>query len=65
MYIGNVMLLILNLPLVGLCAKMVAVPYYIMGPMILLFSFIGLSACGTISSTSGQPFSSASWVFYG
>ncbi len=41
MYIGNVMLLILNLPLVGLWAKMVAVPYYIMGPMILLFSFIG------------------------
>ncbi len=37
----NVMLLILNLPLVGLWAKMVAVPYYIMGPMILLFSFIG------------------------
>ena len=41
MYIGNVMLLILNLPLVGLWARMVAVPYYIMGPMILLFSFIG------------------------
>jgi putative tricarboxylic transport membrane protein len=41
MYIGNVMLLILNLPLVGLWAKMVAVPYQIMSPLILLFSFIG------------------------
>ena len=41
MYVGNVMLLILNLPLVGLWAKMVAVPYYLMGPLILLFSFIG------------------------
>lgn len=41
MYIGNVILLILNLPLVGLWAKMVAIPYHIMGPMILLFSFIG------------------------
>lgn len=41
MYIGNVILLILNLPLVGFWAKMVAIPYHIMGPMILLFSFIG------------------------
>lgn len=41
MYVGNVMLIILNLPLVGLWAKMVAVPYSLMGPMILLFSFIG------------------------
>ncbi|RJQ57669.1 MAG: tripartite tricarboxylate transporter permease [Desulfobacteraceae bacterium] len=41
MYVGNVMLLILNLPLVGLWAKLVAVPYHFMCPMILLFSFIG------------------------
>jgi putative tricarboxylic transport membrane protein len=41
MYVGNVMLLILNLPLVGLWAKLVAVPYHIMGPLILLFSVIG------------------------
>jgi len=41
MYVGNVMLLILNLPLVGLWARMVSVPYSLMSPMILLFSFIG------------------------
>ncbi len=41
MYVGNVMLLVLNLPLVGLWARMVAVPYHYMSPMILLFSFIG------------------------
>jgi len=41
MYIGNAMLLILNLPLVGLWAKMVMVPYHYIASMILLFCFIG------------------------
>jgi putative tricarboxylic transport membrane protein len=41
MYIGNVILLILNLPFVGIWAKMVKVPYYIIGPVILILCFIG------------------------
>ncbi|MHB8916416.1 MAG: tripartite tricarboxylate transporter permease [Desulfocucumaceae bacterium] len=41
MYIGNVMLLVLNLPLVGLWAKLVRVPYPILAPMVLVFSIIG------------------------
>ena len=41
MYIGNVMLLILNLPLVGVWAKMVRVPYHFIAPLILLFCFLG------------------------
>jgi putative tricarboxylic transport membrane protein len=41
MYIGNVMLLALNLPLVGMWAKLVRVPYAIMAPLVLVFSFIG------------------------
>jgi putative tricarboxylic transport membrane protein len=41
MYIGNVVLLVLNLPLVGLWAKLVRVPYAIMAPLVLVFSFIG------------------------
>jgi len=41
MYIGNVMLLILNLPLVGIWARMVSVPYHFIAPLILLFCFIG------------------------
>ncbi|HYB19686.1 MAG TPA: tripartite tricarboxylate transporter permease [Thermodesulfobacteriota bacterium] len=41
MYIGNVMLLILNLPFVGLWAKMVRVPYHFIAPLILLFCFLG------------------------
>ncbi|MBI4247583.1 MAG: tripartite tricarboxylate transporter permease [Candidatus Rokubacteria bacterium] len=41
MYVGNVMLLILNLPLVGLWARLVRVPYAVMAPLILLFSVLG------------------------
>ena len=41
MYIGNVMLLVLNLPLIGLWVKLLKVPYRILFPFILLFSIIG------------------------
>jgi putative tricarboxylic transport membrane protein len=41
MYIGNGMLLILNLPLIGLWVKVLRVPYYILYPLILLFCLIG------------------------
>ena len=41
MYIGNVMLLILNLPLVGMWAKICRIPFYILGPMIVFCAMIG------------------------
>jgi len=41
MYIGNVMLLILNLPLVGIWVQLLRVPYGIMAPVIMLFTVIG------------------------
>ena len=41
MYIGNVILLILNLPFVGIWARIVKVPYHLIAPLILLFCFIG------------------------
>jgi putative tricarboxylic transport membrane protein len=41
MYMGNVMLLILNLPLIGLWVQILKVPYRILFPLILLFCFIG------------------------
>jgi len=41
MYLGNVMLLVLNLPLIGLWVKVLKVPYKILFPMILLFCMIG------------------------
>ncbi|QGP92911.1 Tripartite tricarboxylate transporter TctA family protein [Neomoorella glycerini] len=41
MYLGNVILLVLNLPLVGLWARIALIPFPILGPMIILFSVIG------------------------
>jgi putative tricarboxylic transport membrane protein len=41
MYIGNVILLILNLPLIGLWARMALIPFPILGPMIAVFTMIG------------------------
>jgi putative tricarboxylic transport membrane protein len=41
MYLGNVMLLILNLPLIGMWVKILKVPYPILSPLILLFCVIG------------------------
>jgi putative tricarboxylic transport membrane protein len=41
MYIGNVMLLILNVPLIGLWVKLLKMPYRFLFPLILLFCLIG------------------------
>jgi putative tricarboxylic transport membrane protein len=41
MYLGNVMLLILNLPLIGIWVKILKIPYPILFPLIFLFCLIG------------------------
>ena len=41
MYIGNFLLLILNVPLIGLFVRILKVPYQILGPIITIFCFIG------------------------
>lgn len=41
MYIGNVMLLIFNLPMIGIWVKVLKVPYKILFPLILLICLIG------------------------
>jgi putative tricarboxylic transport membrane protein len=42
MYMGNVMLLVLNLPLIGLWVQVLKIPYPILFPLILLFCLIGV-----------------------
>jgi putative tricarboxylic transport membrane protein len=42
MYIGNAMLLILNLPMVGLFVNLLRVPYQFLFPAILLICFVGV-----------------------
>ncbi|NBO94519.1 MAG: tripartite tricarboxylate transporter permease, partial [Betaproteobacteria bacterium] len=41
MWVGNLMLVILNLPLIGLWIKLLSVPYRVLFPAILLFCAIG------------------------
>jgi putative tricarboxylic transport membrane protein len=50
MWVGNLMLLIINLPLIGLWVKLLKVPYRMLFPAILLFCCIG------IYSVNNQPF---------
>jgi TctA family transporter len=42
MWIGNLMLVVLNLPLIGLWVKMLTVPYRLLFPAIMAFSAIGI-----------------------
>ncbi len=44
MYVGNAMLLVLNLPLIGLWIQVLRVPYSILFPLILFFCLIGCYA---------------------
>ena len=41
MYLGNVLLVILNLPLIGIWVQVLKIPYRILFPLILLFCMIG------------------------
>jgi putative tricarboxylic transport membrane protein len=41
MYLGNIMLLVLNLPLIGIWVKILKIPYQILFPLILFFCLIG------------------------
>jgi TctA family transporter len=42
MWIGNLMLIVLNLPLIGLWVRLLKVPYHILFPIIIAFSSIGV-----------------------
>ncbi len=46
MYLGNVMLLVLNLPLIPLWVKILKIPYPILFPLILMFCLIGCYSIG-------------------
>jgi putative tricarboxylic transport membrane protein len=53
MYIGNAMLLILNLPLIGLWVKILKIPYPILFPLIILFCLIGVYSLNNKTSEIG------------
>jgi len=41
MYMGNIMLLVLNLPLIGIWVKILKIPYHVLFPLIILFCMVG------------------------
>ena len=59
MWIGNLMLLVINLPLVGLWVKLLKVPYRLMFPAILIFCCIG------IYSINNNPSDVMATAFFG
>ena len=50
MWVGNLMLLIINLPLVGLWVRLLKVPYSLLYPAILLFCCIGIYSINNSTS---------------
>ncbi|MEK7437464.1 MAG: tripartite tricarboxylate transporter permease [Pseudomonadota bacterium] len=59
MWIGNLMLVILNLPLIGMWVKLLTVPYRLLYPSILLFCCVG------VYSLSNQPFDAMLMAVFG
>ena len=47
MWIGNLMLVVLNLPLIGLWVKLLTVPYYVLFPIIMAMCSIGVYSVAT------------------
>lgn len=66
MWIGNLLLVVLNLPLVGLWAKMLNVPYRWLYPAILMFSAIGVYSVdgSSVDILLGALFGFLGWIFY-
>src|SRR5213082_3243163 len=65
MWIGNLMLLVLNLPLIGMWIKILRVPYRLMFPAILLFCAIGVYSLqnNTVDVLLTIPFGLLGYVF--
>src|SRR5256884_5743879 len=50
MWIGNLMLVVLNLPMIGMWIKLLSIPYQLLYPIILVFTAVG------VLSLSNAPF---------
>jgi TctA family transporter len=66
MWIGNLMLVILNLPLIGIWIKLLTVPYRFLYPAIMVFCCIGLYTLNnnTFDVYIGALFAIVGYVFY-
>lgn len=50
MWVGNLMLLVINMPLIGLWVKLLKVPYRLMFPAIMMFCCIGIYSINSLPS---------------
>jgi putative tricarboxylic transport membrane protein len=66
MWVGNAMLVVINLPLIGLWARLLRVPYRLLFPAILLFSSIGVYSVNnsTFELTLAAGFGVLGYVFH-
>ena len=62
MWVGNLMLVILNLPLIGMWVKLLTVPYRLLYPAILVFCCIGVY---TVNNNTFDVFQTAIFGFVG
>jgi putative tricarboxylic transport membrane protein len=59
MYVGNIMLLVLNLPMIGIWVQLLRVPYGVLFPLILVFCVVG------VYGTTGSVFQLFQMGFFG
>ena len=66
MWVGNLMLVVLNLPLIGIWIKLLTVPYRFLFPAIMVFCAIGLYTLNNSSFDvyAGALFSVVGYAFY-
>ncbi len=62
MWVGNAMLVILNLPLIGIWIKLLTVPYRFLFPAIVVFCGIG---CYTLNNSSFDVYMTAAFTLVG
>jgi TctA family transporter len=62
MWVGNLMLVILNLPLIGIWIKLLTVPYRFLFPAIVVFCAIG---CYTLNNSSFDVYMTAAFTVVG
>ena len=58
-WIGNIMLLVLNIPLIGVWVRVLAIPYHLLYPAVLVFVCIG------VYSINNSPFDVVLVMFFG
>ena len=62
MWIGNLMLIVINLPMVGMWVRLLRIPYRLLFPMILIFCCIGVYS---LNNSSVDVYMTAAFAIFG